>query len=219
MLPDPPPPAGATRRGGVGGGTVVIIVALTVIAVLAAGLTILKLSARPFAYLIGDSITFDATDAFHAELDSAYLLAVDGRPGFRVDQLVEPARSGTSAGRPSRAVINLGTNDVNMAWPPDRTKAAFAQLAEIFDGLCVSVVTVNEHMPDPASRPRAVELNRWLRPWAEGRGYRIIDWAATVAGRLGSQDPAARLTTDGVHPTERGAAELAAAYAAALGSC
>lgn len=220
MLPDPPTRAGGpapqARQGGV---VTAVVVAVTVVALLAVGLTVLKLTARPFAYLIGDSITFDATDALHRELDATYVLAIDGRPGFRVDQLVDAARAGTEAGRPSRAVINLGTNDVNMSWPPDRTHEAFDQLAGIFDGMCVTVVTINELMPDPGAQARAVELNRWLKPWAAARGFRVVDWAATVRSRIGNADPATRLLTDGIHPTDVGAAELASAYAAALATC
>ncbi len=169
--------------------------------------------------LLGDSITYGLEATARDELGDRYALAVDGIPGVVASQQVEAA---TSASRFAfdQAVINLGTNDVsNPDQDLNETAAALEQIVTTLDAIdCVHLVTINESMlTNGSSGPRAQQLNQMIRDIAERHDNTdIIDWAAIVRE---SEEDGESITTDTVHPNERGNELLVDAYGEALDAC
>jgi lysophospholipase L1-like esterase len=169
--------------------------------------------------LLGDSITYGLEPTARDRLGDRYALAVDGIPGVVASQQVEAANSASRFAF-DQAVINLGTNDVS---DPDQdlneTAAALEQIVTTLDAIdCVHLVTINESMlTNGSSGPRAQQLNQIIRDLAERHeNTDVVDWAAIVRD---SEDERESITTDTVHPNERGNELLADAYGEALDAC
>lgn len=215
-----PPPDGAPA-GDAGASTrrivTLVVVVVGMIAVIVAGV---RITARPRALLLGDSITWISSSEL-SRLQDQYRVTIDGWPGYRVDEMIEPAQQAIAADRPDRAVVNLGTNDVLQGTPIDTSFTSFDRLAGLLGRACVRVVTVNEQMQgtDSPVRPRAVAFNRRLRDWAAERGYGVIDWSAAVREHEQAGEPGGPLTTDSVHPNPAGGALLTDLYRDGLATC
>src|SRR4051812_30478415 len=112
MSPSSPRPrlsggAGAARAG-------TILVALVVlVALLGVGAVLLRRPTGPTLLLIGDSITAGAQPQLENELGGDHQLTIDGRSGWRIDEMVPAAQEHAAAGPSAQVVMNLGTNDVN----------------------------------------------------------------------------------------------------------
>lgn len=172
--------------------------------------------------LIGDSITDQSRRTFDEVLGDDHRLDVRAFPGVRTDEWVDQARLAAAAG-PDAAVVNLGTNDVFQAVPPERSAAAMDQILTHLDAVpCTFVVTVNEKMvsTEGADLPgRAAALNDELRTVASAHGAGVIDWAAAVDAELAAGEPNGSVTGDTVHPTPYGEQLLAGLYDDALAGC
>jgi hypothetical protein len=199
---------------------------LLVLAVLGAALlmvvvVVLRQERQPVV-LIGDSITANLAAAARSALHDSYSVELDGRPGYRVDQLVESAQNASRF--PFRqVVVNLGTNDV---MTPDQDLAAslgaMAQIIASFPEVdCIHVVTVNEQMvsDEVDAGARASRFNDGLQQLAaDDDRVNIIDWNEIVAS-YEAEHPGEMITTDTVHPDETGNRLLAEAYEDALDAC
>lgn len=177
---------------------------------------------QPPVALIGDSITWGATDTFHAVLGDDWTLTIDGKIGFRVEQQLPAA---VKAGRlPSRqVVINLGTNDVtNTDAEVSSFVGAMRGLVDSVEGAeCIHLVTVNERIEDrgPDVRARARAYNQALRELAAGDDrIDVIDWSGALAA-WEAEHPGHRGTSDSIHPNAEGNALLASLYRDALERC
>ena len=130
---------------------------------------------------------------------------------------------------PSVVVILAGTNDIAGNTGPSTLEMiesnlqSMAELARANNIRVVlsSVLPVYDYPWRPGLQPAAkiVELNRWMREYAERTGAVYLDyWSAMSDSRQGMK---AELTVDGVHPNDAGYAVMAplaeSAIALALG--
>jgi lysophospholipase L1-like esterase len=179
-------------------------------------------SERPPVALIGDSITWGASDTFQRVLGDRWRLMVDGRIGYRIAQQLPAAER---AGRlPNRqVVINLGTNDVTNTDAP--ITSLIEDLRELIDRVrdaeCIHLVTVNERIAGrgPAVQDRAAALNAAMRELAAGDPrIDVIDWSGALAA-WEAEHPGRTLTSDTIHPNAEGNTLLAGLYRDALERC
>jgi hypothetical protein len=172
--------------------------------------------------IIGDSITEQAEAMLLDELQPASVLRVRGRGGYRIEQM-EPYAVEAAAAEPEQVIINLGSNDVLLAWPLDRSVEAYRRMLEYFDDTrCVHLVTVNqgfESSNDPGLGFRALLLNGKIRELAAATGADVIDWATMVSDYEAIGEPYGPLTSDSVHPNELGKKMIADAYRESLRTC
>lgn len=216
MRPFPLPGASRTPVSAVVG---VIVVAL----VLGAMAWALPLGhERPPVALIGDSITWGATDTFRQVLGDRWALTIDGKIGYRVGQQFPAA---AQAGRlPQRqVVINLGTNDVtNSDEDIASTVETLRGLLDTLDGVgCIHLVTVNERIEGHGHEagPRARTFNQALRDLAaQDPRIDVIEWSDAVAA-WEAANPGRTLTSDSIHPNDDGNTLLASLYRDALERC
>jgi lysophospholipase L1-like esterase len=123
--------------------------------------------------IIGDSITEQAESMLLDELQPDSVLRVRGRGGYRIEQMepyaVEAASAEpeqviinlgsndvllnwpldrsveAAAAEPEQVIINLGSNDVLLSWPLDRSVEAYRRMLDYFDDTrCIHLVTVNQ---------------------------------------------------------------------------
>ncbi len=172
--------------------------------------------------IIGDSITEQSQSLLLDELQPDSVLKVRGRGGYRIEQM-EPYAVEAAAADPEQVIVNLGSNDVLLSWPLDRSVEAYTRLLDYFDDArCVHLVTVNERFrssTDEGLAFRALLLNNQIRLLAAATGARVIDWSAMVAAYEASGSPDGPITSDSVHPTELGQKMIADAYRQGLRTC
>jgi lysophospholipase L1-like esterase len=172
--------------------------------------------------VLGDSITFFSAEALESGLGFRYDVTLNGQSGARLDERVDAAQE-LAATRPQNAVINLGSNDVLQARNLEASIAALQRIGAAFAGSsCIAVTTVNENMAEPGDsglHDRAVAFNAQLRAVAAQHGWRIIDWAGTVASYEQSGAPDGPISDDTIHPNDRGQQLLVAATYDVLATC
>ncbi len=172
--------------------------------------------------IIGDSITEQSESLLLDELQPDSVVKVRGRGGYRIEQM-EPYAVEAAAAEPEQVIVNLGSNDVLLGWPLDRSVEAYARLLTSFDDArCVHLVTVNQGFQselDPGLAFRALLLNNQIRQLATRTGARVIDWSQIVADYEAAGSADGPITTDSVHPTDIGKHLLADAYREALRTC
>ena len=172
--------------------------------------------------IIGDSITEQAEPLLLEELQPASVVKVRGRGGYRIEQM-EPYAVEAAAADPEQVIVNLGSNDVLLSWPLDRSVEAYKRLLGYFDDArCVHLVTVNQGFQstvDEGLAFRALLLNNQIRVLAASAGARVIDWSKMVADYEAAGSPYGPITSDSVHPTELGQKMLADAYREGLRTC
>lgn len=172
--------------------------------------------------IIGDSITEQAAPLLLEELQPTSVVRVRGRGGYRIEQM-EPYAVEAAAAEPEQVIINLGSNDVLVGWPLDRSVDAYARLLDYFDDArCIHLVTVNRGFESPADTGlayRALLINGQIRELADAAGADVIDWAQMVIDYEAAGSPFGPITYDSVHPTELGQQMLADAYREALRTC
>jgi hypothetical protein len=208
------------RHGG-GNTAIILSIAALVIAALIVGVIILH-QRRPAVLLLGDSITQGASPVLRGKLGDDYAVHVDGRGGFRVDEMMEAADN-ASRFPFEQVVINLGTNDVlGSDQDLDASLASLRAMTTRFpEAECIHIVTVSEHMASMTadSPARAAEFNEGVFALAEDDDrIRVIDWSEIV-GDYEREHPDADVTNDTVHPTALGNELLVAAYRDALADC
>ena len=172
--------------------------------------------------IIGDSITEAAEPMLLDELQPTSVVRVRGRGGYRIEQM-EPYAVEAAAAEPEQVIINLGSNDVLLNWPLNRSVEAYRRLLDYFDDArCVHLVTVNQSFrseTDKGLAYRALLLNGQIRELATAAGADVIDWSTMVSDYEASGSPYGPITTDSVHPTELGQKMLADTYREALRTC
>lgn len=172
--------------------------------------------------IIGDSITEQAEPLLLDELQPASIVKVRGRGGYRIEQM-EPYAVEAAAAEPEQVIINLGSNDVLLSWPLDRSVEAYARMLDYFDDTrCIHLVTVNQSFrsdTDTGLAYRALLLNAQIRELATAAGADIIDWSKMVSDYEAGGSPFGPITSDSVHPTELGQQMIADAYRESLRTC
>jgi hypothetical protein len=172
--------------------------------------------------IIGDSITESAEPMLLEALQPRSVVRVRGRGGYRIEQM-EPYAVEAASAEPEQVIINLGSNDVLLSWPLDRSVEAFTRMLGYFDGArCIHLVTVNQGFrseTDDGLAYRALLLNGQIRELAASTGADIVDWAKMVSDYEAAGSPFGPITSDSVHPTELGQKMLADAYEEALRTC
>jgi hypothetical protein len=171
--------------------------------------------------VIGDSITDLTREELHRELNPSWAVSVDGRHGYTVAEQVPTANVyGAQTPPPAVAVVNLGTNDSTQGIPVQQVDSAMGQvLAPLASARCVVLVTVNANTMDPARNERANEINFWVlwaRAASDGR-IRLADWNTVVHDHYDRNDR--DLTTDMVHPNQKGQDLLADVVTDAVAGC
>jgi len=167
--------------------------------------------------VLGDSITALGQNQMEHTLGDTYDLSVSGVFGARTDQRLQAAQL-QAALNPTRAIINLGTNDVLQHRATNEIAANLVRLIGIYhEADCVYLVTINTHLDQDGNRPQraATDLNAVMeRIVAQNSQLRLIRWDQMIDRAAPRQ-----LTFDGVHPTPEGQRLLADAYATALRRC
>jgi lysophospholipase L1-like esterase len=172
--------------------------------------------------IIGDSITESAQPMLLEALQPDSVVRVRGRGGYRIEQM-EPYAVEAAAAEPEQVIINLGSNDVLLSWPLDRSVEAYTRMLDYFDDArCVHLVTVNQAFSSPTDSGlayRALLLNGQIRELATATGADVIDWSKMVADYEAAGSPYGPITSDSVHPTELGQKMIADAYREAIRTC
>ena len=163
--------------------------------------------------MLGDSITFESETELRAALESATvvdLTAFVGRPGKTFAELLADAAR-IAADDPDVVVINLGTNDALKTVPVEETRLALDALYAAIPDAPIVAVAVTTRFSDSPFDIRAQAINDRLRAGCRdhARPVVVVAWDEIVAA-----DEA--LLSDGLHPTPRGRARLAAAVAATV---
>ncbi len=186
---------------------------------------------------MGDSITEGWSDAGAGGFFPGRPYVNRGISGQTTSQMLVRFRPDVIALRPEAVVVLAGTNDIagNTGVVPLETVegnlASMAELARVHGIRVVlsSVLPVDDEDRDAQGqllnrtrcRPpgEIVELNRWLRRYAEEHAHVYLDYAAAMADERGRLKP--DLSDDGLHPNAKGYAVMAPlaekAVAAALG--
>jgi lysophospholipase L1-like esterase len=168
--------------------------------------------------VIGDSITWQSAGSINNELGDQWRLDVRGVPGATIAEMVETAAAMASRS-PQQVVVNLGTNDVARAVPPEQSAADLERLLDQFSGTpCIHLVTVHNNIFDFGEgfiSERAQATNLALGDVAVRRGVNVIDWNLVLAERL-AVPGSPGLLSDTVHPTPAGVEVLVDMYGDAL---
>lgn len=220
LLDDATPPPSTPRRSARRRAGEVLRVALAITAV-GALIGLFLFVRRPRVLLFGDSITVWGEKPLTAAMRWRDDPTVVGFPGWRIDELVPPARSVAPDSR-GFVILNVGTNDALQTWPLDQSEVALREMVDVFaSARCVALVTVNEgifHPPtDVAANARA--LNEVIRKVALERGLVVIDWSAFLRDYNLGPRADGDLTYDLVHPNPAGYAKMAEFYHDSLARC
>ncbi len=176
---------------------------------------------RPRVLLLGDSITAWGEKPLTSALRWRDDLTVVGYPGWRIDELIAPARA-VAPGSRGFVILNVGTNDALQTWPLDQSEAALRTMVDLFaSARCIALVTVNEGIvvppTDVAANARA--LNEVIRTVARERGLVVIDWSAFIRDYNLGPRAEGNLTYDSVHPNPAGYTKMAELYQDSLARC
>ena len=168
--------------------------------------------------IIGDSITDLSQQPLHQALDGDYDLELVGKFGARVDQVMPEAKV-IAESKPSRTIINLGTNDAIQQVPIATTRASLDQMVSDLKAVdCLFLVEINESITAQGA-PRTDEakaINDQIREIADtAPNVKILKWNQDIADHGGNGE----MTYDTVHLSPRGLVVLADAYKKALDSC
>jgi lysophospholipase L1-like esterase len=172
--------------------------------------------------MVGDSITHVNQGAIEAALGSTFHSTVAAESGKRTDQMMQAAQE-LAATHPKQALINLGTNDVEQGTSVDAAAQNLARMVSMFSSAdCVHVVTINTHMlsADGHSPERAAALNaKILELPKQFKNVDLVRWDQTIDQNVDSHPPAGDLTSDTVHPNEKGVEDLVGEYRGAFEGC
>ncbi len=140
-----------------------------------------------------------------------------GIAGNTTTQMLARLSPDVLAHTPTDVTIMGGTNDLSAGFP---TATTLANLGSIIDqvraaGATAWLQTIPPRSTTPATIQAVITLNAALRTLAGQRGARLIDTWAALAGPGGSW-ASAGYVCDTVHPTDTGAAVIAANVQAAL---
>lgn len=214
--------SGAPRRG-----VHPIIVLLAALVLVAVSVVAWKVTHPSTAHrnvvVMGDSITFLGHALISQELGDNFQVTASGINGARSDERVRDADALAAQTHASQLIINLGTNDVMQATPPDQSINAVTTIASRFtEARCIHLVTISEgifSMKDPEVNARAAQLNARFEALAAERGWNVIQWDDVVRdyGANGERDGS--ISSDTVHPTPLGQQMLIEEYDAALERC
>jgi len=175
----------------------------------------------------GDSITY-AWSLQGREFFPGKPYVNRGLKGQTTPQLLVRFRQDVVQLRPKAVVILAGTNDIAGNTGPSTlpmiednlmSMAEIAAMNGIRVVLC-SVLPAADYPWRPGLHPadRIVELNAWIRDYAQAHALVYLDYYSAMAGKAGELKP--ELTVDGVHPNDAGYAVMtplaARAIAAAL---
>jgi lysophospholipase L1-like esterase len=169
---------------------------------------------RPVVGFLGDSITFQATTALEDRAPDTWRADVRATSGATiVDMAAQAARMG--AEQPEAVIVNLGTNDVMQAFPPEKSAADLDLLLDqLGDPSCVVLVTVHENIvteQDGVLADRVRATNAALAEVADRRGVRVVDWTAHLAA-AGAVPGTPDLLIDTVHLSDAGIDNLVGLY-------
>lgn len=158
--------------------------------------------------VVGDSITQLSAPAIAAALKSRYQYRIVAEVGRTISEMTPETTQLLKPGdRPSRMIINLGTNDALQHNP--RAIQQLETLIRIVERVsCVGWVTINPGLfGDRAAVANAVNFGMHEAARQHPQ-FHIIDWAdALRRNRTGGW-----LQSDDIHPTPTGSLELARMY-------
>ena len=180
-------------------------------AVVALGDSITRGLHEPSDGTLGDDSWFNVL-ACAGDVDYGYNAGVTGDT---TEGMLNRLEEDVLSRRPHTVYVMAGTNDVFIDRPP---RESIRDLREIIarlraDGITVVLLTlppISYDQPDPDAETLA-EMQRAL---ARELGIGLVDtWPAVARGDGGFRD---RLTDDGIHPNDKGAAAIAAAVRRAV---
>jgi len=171
----------------------------------------------------GDSITY-AWSRQGREFFPGTPYVNRGLKGQTTPQLLVRFRQDVVQLRPKAVVILAGTNDIAGNTGPSTLEmiednlmsmAEIARMNGIRVVLC-SVLPAADYPWRQGLHPsgRIVELNAWMKDYAQASGLVYLDYYSAMAGKDGELKP--ELTTDGVHPNDAGYAVMTPLAARAI---
>ncbi|KAI0444388.1 SGNH hydrolase [Xylaria telfairii] len=144
---------------------------------------------------------------------------MDGFNGYRIDQILNQARTDVPTYRPNVIVLNAGTNDCLQTWDinnaGNRLHDLINQLFQIVPDVTIIFSTLTRNRDGPTDQ-RVQNVNAQYRNLASaliGQGERIV-----LAELGGSDGPQVGDLADGTHPNDVGYNKMANIYFAAIKS-
>ncbi|WCO68751.1 GDSL-type esterase/lipase family protein [Iamia majanohamensis] len=198
----------AERRNGF---LTVVVVALVVVAAVAVGVVLRSRDpARgPQVLAVGDSVTYMSANPIKDAFDWTDNVDVQGRPGYRTDQLVPIALEFVDADDPEVLVVFTGYNDLTQGVD---TSQAVEQMMDVAAAqpcaVWLLVPTKGDYAPDAAEA-----FNSRVVALAEDRGsvHLSTDWRDAVDATDGPDPDPALVSEDHIHPVADGEVRLAQA--------
>ncbi len=198
----------AERRNGV---LTVLVVALVVVAAIAVGVVLRSRDpARgPHVLVVGDSVTYMSANPIKDAFDWTDNTNVQGRPGYRTDQLVPIALEFVGKDRPDDLVVLTGYNDLLQL--QDEGAAVEQMMGIAADQTCAVWLLVPTKGEYPADAAR--DFNTRVVALAEDHPnvHVSTDWRDAVDATDGPDPDPALISDDHVHPVADGEARLAQA--------
>jgi hypothetical protein len=133
--------------------------------------------------IMGDAITYQTRDEYHAELDNDYQVRLSGWGGKTFDEFETQQASAFDGDNPDVVVIALGSEDIITGSAAhateDVTMAAIGRMYDRFPSACTIGVTVNEHMVEPhRDLAEAARINAAIR----ARATYVVEWSDEANG-------------------------------------
>lgn len=204
----------AERRNGV---LTAAVVALVVVAAVAVGAVLRwRDPARgPRVLVVGDSVTYMSANPIKDAFDWTDNVDVQGRPGYRTDQLVPVAVELVGADDPEVLVVLTGYNDLTQGVD---TSPAVEQMMDLAAARPCAVWLL---LPTKGGYAAAAAeaFNSRLVALAEDRAsvHLSTDWRDAVDATDGPDPDPGLVSEDGIHPVGDGVARLARAMEEAAG--
>jgi len=114
--------------------------------------------------------------------------------------------------KPAVVVIFAGTNDIagnTGDMTPEQTEDNLASMADLAKANGIRVVLCSilpafdfPWRPGREPAPKVVALNRWIKAYAESKGYVYVDFYSAMVDERGGLPE--KLSKDGVHPNPAG---------------
>jgi lysophospholipase L1-like esterase len=171
---------------------------------------------------IGDSITEGWGGAEPELFTNGYVNR--GIAGQTTPQLLLRFYQDVIALKPRTVHIQAGTNDIAGNTGPESPQdfknniMAMVELAKLYQirVLLGAIPPARKYDWSPTVMPTAhiLELNNWMKTYAQRRGITFVDYYAVLADKAGDFNPS--LTPDGVHPNAAGFSQMKFALMQAL---
>lgn len=193
----------------------VVVVLVVLVAVFLVVRWVRDPSRGPQVLVVGDSVTFLSTDQLKTSFDWTTHLDVEGRIGYRTDQLVSVALTAIGRDEPEIFVVLTGYNDL------DQGQSIDSALDKMTDVAASQPCSVWVLLPTKTrySVGDAESLNQKIEDRAAKHDNIHVtgEWRDAVDATSGTDPDPTLISEDRIHPRPAGATRLAEIEDAAVG--